>query len=42
MGIFLEPQPFERPQKLGRHQFDYEVILVGVFLCRGPWRESMS
>ena len=32
IGIFLEPQPFERPLKLGRQQFDNEAILVAVFL----------
>src|SRR5260221_14620525 len=34
IGIFHEPQPFERAQKLGRHQFDYESILVAEFLGR--------
>ena len=34
IGVFLEPQPFERAQKLGRHQFYNEPILVAVFLGR--------
>jgi hypothetical protein len=34
IGVFLEPQPFERPHKLGRHQLDNEAILIAEFLRR--------
>jgi len=32
IGIILEPQSFERAEKLGRYQLDNEAILVAVFL----------
>ena len=32
VGIILEPQSFERAEKLGRYQLDNEAILVAVFL----------
>jgi len=36
--IFLESQPFEWAQKLGRNQLDNEAILIAESLCRKDGR----